>query len=264
MSMRGDWRLCRALTSVLVLNNNDYRPAYPDAVASVGPPRGLGLGLQRRRATAIAYAERPATRKGQRASSTAQSIPGPQTKGVPSRYRSMWSKAASFASSSVSKSGLSPTKGLRSRLAVAHQTCLSFQSLPPTRVGGARRRGLAGEARVALAGGGNRRATRASLEVVEGRLRAAFREQHRRDHFFAPVMKASNFPARLTNDLSLHFVFEPWMALTANLTHSSRSASSCMSRSSRSDIFPPHFVASRLAYRTTRREQHCRCTTRPW
>lgn len=55
---------------------------------------------------------------------------------------------------------------------------------------------------MALAGGGNRRATRASLEVIEGRPQAAFREQHRRDHFFAPVMKASNFPARLTHDTS--------------------------------------------------------------
>jgi hypothetical protein len=49
----------RALTGALVLVSVDYRPAYPDATASPGPPRGPARKDD-------PYAERPATQVGQR------------------------------------------------------------------------------------------------------------------------------------------------------------------------------------------------------
>lgn len=45
-----DQWLLRASTGVLVLTGGDYRPARPDAVASLGPRRGPGSHGRRRKA----------------------------------------------------------------------------------------------------------------------------------------------------------------------------------------------------------------------
>jgi len=55
MNMRGR-RLWRVPTGILVRVSVDYRPAYPDATASPGPPRGPARKDD-------PYAARPATPK---------------------------------------------------------------------------------------------------------------------------------------------------------------------------------------------------------